>query len=189
MPLANIRSSGGVVVVRNRREPMGKKKNRKEQNPANRDPLTNEPGSHPVGTGVGAAGGAAAGATVGAIGGPMGVAVGAAVGGLVGGLAGKTAAEAVNPSVEDAYWRENYQTRPYVKEGSPYETYRAAYAAGWEARGRYGELDWEGVEPRLREDWTRSRASSSLTWEEASPAARDAFSRLDPKEDYRVENR
>ena len=135
---------------------MGKKKNRNEQNPANRDPLTNEPGSHPVGTGIGAAGGAAAGATVGAIGGPMGVAVGAAVGGLVGGLAGKTAAEAVNPSVEDAYWRENYRTRPYVKEGSPYETYRAAYAAGWEARGRYGELNWEGVEPRLREDWTRT---------------------------------
>ena len=33
---------------------------------ANRDPLTNEPGAHPIGTGVGAAGGAVAGAATGA---------------------------------------------------------------------------------------------------------------------------
>src|SRR3989344_4789503 len=46
-------------------------------NDANRDPLTNEPGSHPVGTGVGAAlGGAAAGAAAGAFGGPVGAAIG-----------------------------------------------------------------------------------------------------------------
>ena len=35
---------------------------------ANRDPITNEPGAHPVGTGVGAAlGGAAAGAAAGVL--------------------------------------------------------------------------------------------------------------------------
>lgn len=39
-----------------------------EYNQANRDPLTNEPGAHPVGTGLGAAmGGAATGAAVGAM--------------------------------------------------------------------------------------------------------------------------
>ena len=38
----------------------------------NRDPITGEPGSHPVGTGVGAAGGAAAGAVVGSVFGPIG---------------------------------------------------------------------------------------------------------------------
>ena len=43
-------------------------------NDANRDPLTNEPGAHPVGTGVGAMmAGAAAGAAAGALGGPVGV--------------------------------------------------------------------------------------------------------------------
>ena len=37
----------------------------------NEDPITGEPGSHPVGTGLGAAGGAAAGAALGtAVGGP-----------------------------------------------------------------------------------------------------------------------
>lgn len=39
---------------------------------ANRDPITDEPGAHPVGTGIGAAlGGAAAGAAAGAFGGPV----------------------------------------------------------------------------------------------------------------------
>src|SRR5690606_6067987 len=56
-------------------------------NDANRDPLTNEPGAHPVGTGVGAAmGGAAAGAAAGAFGGPVGAAVGGVAGAVVGGL-------------------------------------------------------------------------------------------------------
>ncbi len=44
---------------------------------ANRDPITDEPGAHPLGTGVGAAlGGAAAGAAAGAFGGPVGAVVG-----------------------------------------------------------------------------------------------------------------
>lgn len=68
----------------------------------NADPITGEPGAHPVGTGVGAAGGAVAGAAVGAIGGPVGAIVGGAVGAVVGGLAGKGAAEAVNPTEEEA---------------------------------------------------------------------------------------
>ena len=46
-----------------------------------RDPITGEPGSHPVGTGVGASGGAMTGAAVGtAVAGPVGTVVGAAIG-------------------------------------------------------------------------------------------------------------
>ena len=60
----------------------------------NADPITGEPGSHPVGTGLGAAGGAAAGAAVGSVGGPLGTLVGGAVGAVVGGLAGSAVGEA-----------------------------------------------------------------------------------------------
>ena len=68
---------------------------------ANRDPLTGEPGAHPVGTGIGAVvGGAAAGAAAGTVAGPVGTAVGAAMGASVGGLAGKAAAEKIDPTVE-----------------------------------------------------------------------------------------
>ena len=91
---------------------------------ANEDPLTGAPGAHPVGVAVGATGGAAAGAAVGAVGGPVGVAVGAAVGGLAGGLAGKGAAEAINPTIEEAYWRDTYVERPYVETGRHYDYYR-----------------------------------------------------------------
>src|SRR4051794_32509382 len=52
---------------------------------SNQDPITGEPGAHPVGVGVGtAAGGAAAGALGGAAAGPVGAVVGAVAGGLAG---------------------------------------------------------------------------------------------------------
>jgi uncharacterized protein (TIGR02271 family) len=69
---------------------------RNEQNDKNRDPITGEPGSHPVGTGVGAAAGGAAGAAAGSAVGPVGTGVGAVVGAIAGGLAGKGAAEGVD---------------------------------------------------------------------------------------------
>src|SRR2546421_5181345 len=96
---------------------------RKSMNPdvdttrdANRDPITGTPGAHPVGTGVGAAGAGAAGAAIGAAAGPAGAAIGAVVGAVAGGLVGKGVAEAVNPTEEENYWKENYQTRPYFEE-------------------------------------------------------------------------
>ena len=145
-------------------------------NDANRDPLTNEPGSHPVGTGVGAAmGGAAAGAAAGAFAGPVGAVVGGVAGAVAGGLAGKAAAEAVNPTAEDAYWRESYKKEPYYVSGRSYEQYRPAYELGWSSVGRY-EGDFESVEPRLADDW-RARHSDGLAWNDARPAARAAWDR------------
>lgn len=146
---------------------------------ANRDPLTGEAGAHPVGTGLGSASGAAVGAVVGSLGGPIGTAIGAAVGGIAGGISGKELAEEANPTVEDAYWREHYASRPYVAAETPYTAYQPAYRFGWEGRGRYGQLDWEGAEPRLRADWQRAGGESVLGWEKASPAVRDAWMRLD----------
>jgi uncharacterized protein (TIGR02271 family) len=65
---------------------------------ANRDPITGEPGAHPVGTAAGATAGGAAGAAAGSIGGPIGMGVGAATGAVVGGLAGSAAGEQFNPT-------------------------------------------------------------------------------------------
>src|SRR5262245_24209334 len=113
---------------------------------ANRDPITGTPGAHPVGVGIGAAGGgAAAGAAIGAAGGPVGAAVGAVAGAVAGGLAGKAVAEKVNPTVEDAFWRENYNKRPYVKSGTSYDRYQPAYRYGWEGRSRYAGKRFDEV--------------------------------------------
>jgi phage tail tape-measure protein len=48
----------------------------------------------------------ATGSALGAAAGPAGVIAGAVVGGVIGGLAGKKAGEEINPTVEDAYWRQ-----------------------------------------------------------------------------------
>src|SRR5664279_3948032 len=92
-----------------------------DDNPANRDPLTKEPGSHPVATGLGSATGAMAGAAAGAVvGGPIGAVVGGVVGAVAGGAGGHVAGEAVNPTVEDSYWQQAYTSRPYFRKGTSY---------------------------------------------------------------------
>ncbi len=143
---------------------------------ANRDPLTNEPGAHPVGTGVGAAGGAVAGAAAGSFGGPIGAAIGGIAGAVIGGLAGKAAAESVNPTAEDAYWRESYDREPYYQPGRSYDEYRPAYELGWSSAGRY-EGDFTAVEPSLSRDWGTARGASTLEWEHARPATQAAWER------------
>jgi hypothetical protein len=149
---------------------------------ANRDPITGAPGAHPVGTGVGAAGGGAAGAAIGtAVGGPIGGAIGLAAGAIAGGLAGKAAGEAVDPTREDAYWRENYRKEPYVTSGRAYDDYQGAYRTGYEGYSKYGSSKrrYEDVEPDLRRDYEQSPLSSRMSWEEARPAARAAWHRLE----------
>jgi hypothetical protein len=162
-------------------------KNPKEGTP-NRDPITGAPGAHPVGTGVGAAGGAAAGAAVGAaVGGPIGAGVGIVAGAIVGGLAGKGTAEAIDPTVEDAYWRDNYKNRSYVRSSDSYDTYRPAYRVGYEGYGRYRGRSYDEAEADLRRDYETSAGGSALEWDKARYAARDAWERLDqPQETTRV---
>jgi hypothetical protein len=143
---------------------------------ANRDPITGEPGAHPVGVGLGtAAGGAAAGAAAGAVGGPVGAVVGAVVGGVAGGLAGKGVAESIDPTTEDTYWQENYPSRPYYDAGMAYDDYRPAYQYGWESRSRHQGRTWDEVESDLGRDWDRTKSKSRLTWDQAKHATRDAW--------------
>jgi uncharacterized protein (TIGR02284 family) len=156
----------------------------REDRDMNRDPITDEPGAHPIGTGVGAAGGAMAGAAAGSVAGPVGAAVGGVVGAVVGGLAGKAAGEAVNPTAEEAYWRENYNKEPYYESGRNFDDYGPAYRLGLSGRERYQEQDqWTGVEPRLASEWESNRGNSTLNWERARPASQAAWSRAD--EQYR----
>lgn len=145
---------------------------------ANRDPLTGAPGAHPVGTGVGALGGVAAGAAAGSVAGPVGTVVGAAVGAVAGGLAGKAVAESVDPTREDAYWRDNYSSRPYVDRDATYDDYGPAYGYGVNAYSRYPGRRFDDVESDLERGWGDVRGSSRLTWERAKNATRDAWNRV-----------
>ena len=144
----------------------------------NPDPITNEPGAHPIGTGIGAAGGAVTGAAAGSLGGPIGAAVGAVVGAVVGGLAGKGAAEAVNPTAEDAHWRDSYVKEPYYSDAYSYDDYAPAYRAGYQSVID-GRSDWSATRTDLQNRWDADRQSSRLNWMEAEPAAKAAGERAD----------
>ncbi len=100
----------------------------RESNP---DPITGEPGAHPVGTGVGAAAGGATGAAIGSFAGPIGTAVGSVIGAVAGGLAGKGVAEMIDPTAEDTYWRESHWSQPFADRTRPYEAYAPAYRTGY----------------------------------------------------------
>jgi len=154
-------------------------RNEPDKSSANRDPITGAPGSHPVGTGIGAAaGGMAAGAAVGSVAGPVGTAIGAAVGAVAGGLAGKGIAEKIDPTMEEAYWRENYVDRPYVSKGATFDDYGPAYLYGVDNYSRYQGRKFEDVESELGRDWQRAKGKSRLAWDEARHATRDSWQRL-----------
>jgi hypothetical protein len=153
-------------------------KNEKSRNP---DPITGAPGSHPLGTGLGAAvGGAATGAAVGTVAGPVGTAVGAAVGAVVGGLAGKGIAEKIDPTREDAYWRENH-TRQSFANDRPYDDYAPAYRVGYEGYGEYGVTGktFEESEDYLRRKYEAQNAN--LGWMDARLASLAAWEKFDAK--------
>ena len=145
--------------------------------------------AHPLGIAVGATGAAAAGAAIGGgIAGPVGAVVGAAVGAVAGGVGGRAAAESVNPSIEDAWWKEHYAARHYVQPGETYETYRPAYEYGWQARMMHGDTIWSEIEPNLEAGWAQVRGNSRLDWSEARHAAKDAWDRVGPPIGARTEH-
>ncbi|MDQ6632733.1 MAG: hypothetical protein M3Y82_13425 [Verrucomicrobiota bacterium] len=155
----------------------------KKRNPdadANRDPITGEPGAHPVGTGLGAAGAGTAGTVIGAaVGGPIGAAIGAVVGSVAGGYGGKAVAEVIDPTREDAYWRENYSDQPWSESSYAYEDYQPAFRAGYEGYGRYSGKTYEQAEPELQKDYGRLRGKSRLEWDKAKSATRAAWNRTE----------
>lgn len=124
----------------------------------------------------GVAGGAAAGAAAGGMTGPAGAVLGAAVGAMVGAVAGKRKAD---PVAEDAYWRDNYASRPYVRSGATYDDYAPAYRYGMDSYEKYPNRSFDEAEPDLRRDWGTARGKSSLEWEHAKEATRDAWHRVE----------
>lgn len=153
----------------------------KKDKSRNPDPITGAPGSHPVGTGLGAAaGGAATGAAVGTFAGPVGTLVGAGVGAVVGGLVGKGIAEKIDPTREDAYWRDNHSQQPFAHD-RPYDKFAPAYRVGYEGYGEYGATGrtFEESEEDLRRKYEAQGAG--LGWTDARPATQAAWRKFDEK--------
>ena len=147
----------------------------------NEDPITGEPGSHPVGVGVGTAGGAATGAAVGAAGGPVGAVVGAVVGGVAGAYAGKGVAEKIDPTVEEAYWRENHASQEWATQDTSYDDYEPAYRMGYEKRAAHPESKWDEKETEFGNDWDTFKGKSRLEWEKAKAATKAGWHRVEDR--------
>jgi hypothetical protein len=88
-------------------------------------------------------------------------------GAIVGGLGGDAVASEI--SMHAAHSR---------KPGTTDEDYGPAYLYGETARQRYGERDFDDVAGELGRGWEAARGRSSLNWDEAKPAARDAWERF-----------
>ena len=164
----------------------------------NPDPITGEPGSHPVGTGIGAATGGATGAAIGSVAGPIGTAVGAVIGAVAGGLAGKGIAEVVDPTAEDSYWREQHRDQSFARADRSFDDYAPAYRTGY--TGYREGRSFEETETDLRSEYEKGSMQSDpatetmnqesvdrmqhnmntppMGWEDAREAARAAYERV-----------
>ncbi len=147
-----------------------------EHNP-NADLITGEPGSHPVATAAGAATVGAAGAVLGSMAGPIGTAIGGVVGAIAGGLGGSAVGESLDPTVEDAHWRDSHAMQSYANGSHPYEKFIPGYRAGYQGFQHYSasKRTFEEAEPQLREAYTAE--NPELGWDEARGAARAAWER------------
>ncbi len=131
------------------------------------DPITGEPASHPVGTGIGAAVGgialgtagaalAVAGTALGATAGPLGAAAGAVAGGIVGGFVGHRVAESVHPMVAELVEDERLTTTHDAERtagstvAEPAGDRACPAQPGGERAPARGKVDWFGLSDRGR---------------------------------------
>jgi hypothetical protein len=120
----------------------------------------------------------AAGAVAGTVVGPVGTLLGAAAGAIAGGLTGKGVAEIIDPTIEEAYWRTSYSSRPYVTRDATFDDYGPAYRYGVSSYSRYPGRTFGQAEAELRRDWELDKGGSRLTWNEARHAVRDSWQRV-----------
>jgi hypothetical protein len=86
---------------------------------------------------------------------------------------------AVNPEVEDDYWRNNYQDEAYYKEHFVFEDYQPAYRLGYLGPDRF-HSSFEDAAPQLNKEWDAVKGKSRLSWDHARMAIRAAWDKVDP---------
>ena len=94
------------------------------------------------------------------------------------GLAGKGIVERVDPTAEEAYWKQAYSNRPYYDAAWSYDDYSPAYQYALNSYERYPGKSFDEIEADLGQGWDQARGSSRLTWDRAKEATRVAWHRL-----------
>jgi hypothetical protein len=144
----------------------------------NADPITNAPGAHPIEAGIGAAiAGAATGLAAGAVAGPLAAAAGAAVGAVAGGYAGKGLGEIIDPTTEDNWLRDHFESFTYPEADESFETYEPAYRYGGEVEAKYGDTGWNAIVDEVEKEWAQSEGYPGMNWPKAREAVKNSYER------------
>jgi hypothetical protein len=90
---------------------------------------------------------------------------------------GSTTLSSTDWDAENRYWRNNFSSRPYAK-GKDYSAYEPAYRYGLETYNQNPGMRFEDIDQsRLRTGWNQARGTSTLGWDDARLATRDAYNR------------
>ncbi|TFZ08591.1 hypothetical protein [Ramlibacter humi] len=82
---------------------------------------------------------------------------------------------------QDSHWSRAFRGEPYFRAGREYEDYAPAYCVGYVGYAQYGGR-FEDALRSLWANWERIRGASRLTTEEALPAFRAAWDRVEAQE-------
>lgn len=82
---------------------------------------------------------------------------------------------------EDRYWQQHFMAQPYYRSGLTYQDYQPAYRLGYQGYTRYhgSGMSYDEVEPELQQRYEHERRSSWLSWEQARPAVRAGWHRVE----------
>jgi uncharacterized protein (TIGR02284 family) len=87
------------------------------------------------------------------------------------------------PITEIEYWRAIYASEPYYETGRSFEDYSPAYEIGWVSYSAYGHRI-DVADRVMANDWEGRRGISTLTWDDARPAARAGWRRAENARDF-----
>ena len=87
-----------------------------------------------------------------------------------------TVAVEVDPLREDEYWRDAHLRARYSSPAHDYEDFAPAYCVGYTGFAQYGG-SFEDAEKSLCANWVRIKGDSRLSYEQALPAIRAAWTR------------
>lgn len=87
---------------------------------------------------------------------------------------------------ELGFWRDNYQTSPFHREGMEFRHYEPAVKLGINVFLRSHGRTFEELKAQLADSYERTRGNSPLEWCEASVAAGAAWDRMAAKLASRV---
>lgn len=86
---------------------------------------------------------------------------------------------------EERWWRENWRSRPYAREGRTFEDFQPGYRYGFESANRLRGREWDEAEPELRAGWEDYEHKGRSTWDEIKDSVRDAWDNLTGKDEDR----